>query len=397
MLLTVSKRVEFSASRRLFRAELSAEENLRRFGEESAAQFGSGRNYTAYFVFNGKPDPVTGMLINISEIKERAGQVINQRYDHRFLNEDNPAFRDVVPTVENVALQLLHEVAPLFGDDRAHLAAVHLRENHQRSATAYATGAVEGNFWFEFSAARRTVSPHLNERENADLFGASVNDHGHSYRARLSFDAESERGDVAVIVERLRTMFDHKHLNRDIPELQNAPVTTESLARLMLRETAGCSTVTRVRLHERDDFFVEAWRNGEMFVAMRDSFGAAHRLHVSQFPDTKNAELFGKCNNPRGHGHYYAIEATTAAKYDERTGAAFRFDDMRSAIAESVTPWRDKHLDKETNEFRERPSTGENIVAALWEKLNPRVADRLQRLRLWETANNRFTLRRISI
>src|SRR5437763_4244942 len=116
MLLTVSKRVEFSASRRLFLPELSAEENRERFGEESAAKHGSGRNYVAYFVFSGEPDPVTGMLINISEIKRRAGEVINDRYDHRFLSEDNPAFREVVPTAENVALQLLKDVAPLFLD-----------------------------------------------------------------------------------------------------------------------------------------------------------------------------------------------------------------------------------------------------------------------------------------
>src|ERR1043165_7650643 len=64
------------------------------FGEESSALYGTGRNYVAYFVFTGQPDPVTGMLINISEIKERAGRIIHDRYDHRFLNEDNPAFRD---------------------------------------------------------------------------------------------------------------------------------------------------------------------------------------------------------------------------------------------------------------------------------------------------------------
>jgi len=69
MLLTVSKRVEFSASRRLFSPKFSAEENRRLFGEESAAPYGTGRNFVAYFVFSGQPDPTTGMLINISEIR----------------------------------------------------------------------------------------------------------------------------------------------------------------------------------------------------------------------------------------------------------------------------------------------------------------------------------------
>src|SRR5262245_66418004 len=97
MLLTVSKRVEFSASRRLFSAKLSAEENRKLFGEESGARYGSGRNYVAYFVFTGQPDPITGMLINISEIKNPAGGAMHTGTDHRFLNEDNLAFRAVGP------------------------------------------------------------------------------------------------------------------------------------------------------------------------------------------------------------------------------------------------------------------------------------------------------------
>src|SRR5438876_11750926 len=100
MLLTVSKRGEFSASRRLFATKFSAEENRRLFGEESTARYGTGRNYVAYFIFTSQPDPTTGMLINISEIKERAGEIIHDRYDHCFLNEDNPSFLNETSTTE---------------------------------------------------------------------------------------------------------------------------------------------------------------------------------------------------------------------------------------------------------------------------------------------------------
>src|SRR5256714_13304917 len=183
MLLTVSKRVEFSASRRLFSPKFFAEENRRLFGEESAACYGTGRNYVAYFVFSGQPDATTGMLINISEIKERAGQIIHDRYDHRFLNEDNPAFRDKTPTAENICRQLLDDVAPLFHGDLARLVAVHLRGTPERSATAYADGPIAANYWFDFSAPRRTISPHLSASENEKLFGISTREHGHNYRA----------------------------------------------------------------------------------------------------------------------------------------------------------------------------------------------------------------------
>src|SRR5689334_23577494 len=106
MLLTVSKRLEFSASRRLYVQGWSEQENLATFGPEAKARHGSGRNYAAYFIFTGPVDPSTGMLINISEIKERANQMVRQGFDHKFLNEDNPSFRDAVPTAENIARQL---------------------------------------------------------------------------------------------------------------------------------------------------------------------------------------------------------------------------------------------------------------------------------------------------
>src|ERR1700747_3421410 len=116
MLLTVSKRLEFSASRRLFVSRWSESENRDAFGKESRAKYGTGRNYVAYFIFSGRVDPVTGMLINISEIKRRAGKIVDDEFDHKFLNEDNPAFRDVPPTAENIARQLISDVAPLFSD-----------------------------------------------------------------------------------------------------------------------------------------------------------------------------------------------------------------------------------------------------------------------------------------
>ena len=108
----------------------------------------------------------------------------------------------------------------------------------------------------------------------------------------------------------------------------------------------------------------------------------------------QNAELFGKCNNPRGHGHRYVAEATVGGEYDERSGALANFEELRSALRQAIAPWRDKHLDLETKEFRDKPSTGENIVRALWPKIDNALQQRLVRLRLWETANNRFTVRR---
>ena len=256
MLLTVSKRLEFSASRRLFVSRWTDGENLAAFGPETSARYGTGRNYIAYFIFSGRVDPVTGMLINISEIKQRAGEIVDDQFDHKFLNEDNPAFRESPPTTENIARQLFSDVAPLFTDVDAKLVAVHLIETPDRSATFYFDGACEGNYWFEFSAARQTMSPRLTPAENARLFGAATAVHGHNYRARLTFRKENadhpivQQQAIDACINSLRGEVDHRHLNQDVAGLKDRPVTTESLAAYIRERVKASLPIHRLRLHE---------------------------------------------------------------------------------------------------------------------------------------------------
>src|SRR5881275_3059248 len=400
MLLTVSKRLEFSASRRLQVKHWSDRENLAAFGPETGARHGTGRNYVAYFVFIGPVNPSNGMLINISEIKERAGKVVRERFDHKFLNEDNPSFREVPPTAENIAKQLYLGIAPLFSD--AKLVACHLSESPDRSTTFYSNGTCDANYWFEFSAARRTVSPHLSEQENARFFGKATSIHGHNYRVRLTFRTEKLTGEMPVArfeevdacLRSLHSELDHRYLNQEVAGLKDRPITTESLAGYIYQHVSVNLQLHRVRLHERADFFSEVWNDKTVFLGMQMPFHAAHRLHAAALSDAENSKLYGKCNNPRGHGHGYLTEATVGGEYDVRSGTLCDFVALKNGIAESLDPWRDRHLDLETEDFRDTPSTGENIVRALWPKIDNRLGQRLVRLRLWETANNRFTLRR---
>jgi 6-pyruvoyltetrahydropterin/6-carboxytetrahydropterin synthase len=399
MLLTVSKRLEFSASRRLVVPRWSETENVAAFGEESRAKHGTGRNYVAYFIFSGRIDPITGMLINISEIKRRAGRIVDDGFDHKFLNEDNPAFRETPPTAENIAGQLFSGTAPLFSDGDAKLVGVHLIETPDRSATFYADGACEGNYWFEFSAARQTMSPRLTASENAQLFGAASATHGHNYRARVTLRSQKagrpivQQHEIDQCLKALRDEFDHQFLN-ELPSLKDRPMTTESLAAYFRERIAASLPVHRVRLHERNDFFAEAWPEQNIFLGLQARFAAAHRLHVQSFSAAKNQELFGKCDNPNGHGHLYLAEATIGGAFDQRSGTLYDFLKFRTALHDSIQPWQDRHLDLETEDFKTNSSTGENIVRALWSKVDGRVNQQLVRLRLWETRNNRFTLRR---
>src|SRR5438445_5858616 len=284
MLLTVSKRLEFSASRRLRVSHWSDAENLRAFGPETNARYGSGRNYVAYFVFTGPVDPTTGMLINISEIKKRAGEIVRARFDHKFLNEDNSSFRDAPPTAENIARQLYVDVAPLFSDVEAKLCACHLTESAKRSATCYSSGACEANYWFEFSAARQTMSPRLSADENARLFGSATSTHGHNYDARLTFRSERFDGKdplvhydaIEACVRALRTELDHRYLNEEVVGLKDRPITTESLARYIYERVKTTLPLHPVRLPERDDFFAEALGNNAVSRRFAEPFHAVH-------------------------------------------------------------------------------------------------------------------------
>jgi 6-pyruvoyltetrahydropterin/6-carboxytetrahydropterin synthase len=403
MLLTVSKRLEFSASRRLFVPGWSDAKNLAVFGPETSARYGTGRNYIAYLVFTGPVDQSNGMLINISEIKERAGKIVRERFDHKFLNQDNPSFRTTPPTALNIARQLYVDVAPLFSDVDAKLAVCHVTESPDHSATFYFNGAGEVNYWFEFSAARKTMSPLLTDEENRRLFGPATSPHGHNYRARLTFRAQELDTEAPLVrhdaIDRcqrsLRDELDHRYLNQDVPGLKNRPITTEALAGYIYERVQAVVPLHRARLHEREDFFAEAWRDGSVFLGMQMPFNAAHRLQAVALSDAENARLYGKCNNPSGHGHHYLTETTIGGEYDRRTGTLYDFVEFRKAIGEALAPWRDRHLDLETEDFRAAPSTGENIVRALWPKIDNHLNQQLVRLRLWETANNRFTLRRM--
>jgi len=403
MLLTVSKRLEFSASRRLFLADRSDQENLALFGPESSAHYGAGRNYVAFFIFTGDVNSTTGMLVNISEIKDRAQKVLQARFDHKFLNEDHPQFAQDLPTAENIARQLVSETAPLFNDLNANLVACHLTETAERSATAYANGLCESNYWFQFSAARQTMSPHLTDKENERLFGiaSSPYGHGHNYRVRLTLGSEGQDPgtfvpfeEISRCIQSLRDELDHKNLNREVSGLTNRAMTTESIAQYIYERVSTTLPIRRVRLHERDDFFAEYRGNQHFFLGMQMALSAAHRLHVASLPAAENLSLYGKCNNPRGHGHLYLTETTIGGHYDERSGTLYNFVSLQNGITEGLRPWQNKHLDVEIEEFRALPSTGENIVSALWPKLNSRLNNQLVRLRLWETPNNRFTLRK---
>jgi 6-pyruvoyltetrahydropterin/6-carboxytetrahydropterin synthase len=402
MLLTANRRFAFSASRRLARPGLASAENERLWGAGDEREWGSGENYQAHFVFAGEPDPRTGMLVNLAEVKRLFKPLLDERYDHRFLNRDTPPFDRVAPTPENVAAALLDEAGLASSGVVPRLVACHLRESPSTGATAWADGRVERDLWLEFSAARRTCSPHLSDAENDALFGraASPAGHGHGYRLRVTLGGQvvdetglvARHAETAAALADLHGLLDHRHLNLEVAALAGEPITTECLARFIFRRLARSLPVARVRLYEMPHFFAEH-DGSATALGLERTFSAAHRLQARGLSDEENWRVFGKCSNPNGHGHRYTVQATVAGALDERTGTLFALDRLDQALGATLGGWDHRHLDLEVAEFRDRPSTGENIVLALWPRLAPRLDGRLVRLRVFETENNRFTLR----
>jgi 6-pyruvoyltetrahydropterin/6-carboxytetrahydropterin synthase len=101
MKLELTRRYRFSASHRLHTSKLSEEENRRVYGK-CANPYGHGHNYVLEVSVSGPVDPATGMIANLAELDEFVERRVLQEFDHRNLNEEVEAFRDAVPTAENL-------------------------------------------------------------------------------------------------------------------------------------------------------------------------------------------------------------------------------------------------------------------------------------------------------
>jgi len=125
-------------------------------------------------------------------------------------------------------------------------------------------------------------------------------------------------------------------------------------------------------------------------VTRRLRFNAAHRLHNPALSDQENRELYGKCNNPNWHGHNYLLEVAVKGEVDERTGYVVDLGELARVVEEYVIEEVDhRNMNVDVPFMRGIIPSTENIIVAIWRRLEPRVAPaRLTRLRLWETENN---------
>jgi 6-pyruvoyltetrahydropterin/6-carboxytetrahydropterin synthase len=124
-----------------------------------------------------------------------------------------------------------------------------------------------------------------------------------------------------------------------------------------------------------------------VYLTRKAEFSASHYYHNPQFSAEENRRIFGKCNNPHGHGHNYTLEVTVKGEVDERSGFVVDLKELKEIMSREVIDAVDhRFLNKEVPEFQGVIPTTENLAIAIWKRLEPKLKlARLHRVRLYET------------
>ncbi len=136
-------------------------------------------------------------------------------------------------------------------------------------------------------------------------------------------------------------------------------------------------------------------------VTRRYRFAASHRLHAPQLDDETNRKLYGKCNNPYGHGHNYEVEVSAIGPIDAATGSAVDIAALdRLVLRQVLEPFDHRNLNAEVAEFERAVPTSENLAAEICRRLKHNWGaafsgewPRLDKVRIAETERNIFEIR----
>ena len=124
-----------------------------------------------------------------------------------------------------------------------------------------------------------------------------------------------------------------------------------------------------------------------VYLTRKAEFAASHYYHNPSLSAEENQQLFGKCNNPNGHGHNYLLEVTIKGEVNPRSGFVVDLKHLKEVLHREVMEAFDhRFLNKEVPEFLEQIPTTENIAIAVWQRLAPKLTQaQLHRVRVYET------------
>ncbi len=135
-------------------------------------------------------------------------------------------------------------------------------------------------------------------------------------------------------------------------------------------------------------------------VTRRYQFAASHRLHSAQLDAEENRRLYGKCNNPFGHGHNYVLDVSARGPLDEQTGRAVdigRLDELVNRLV--LDSFAHRNLNTEVKSFERVVPTSENLAVEIarrlkdsWPEAFPGGWPKLEKVRISETPRNIFEI-----
>jgi 6-pyruvoyltetrahydropterin/6-carboxytetrahydropterin synthase len=124
-----------------------------------------------------------------------------------------------------------------------------------------------------------------------------------------------------------------------------------------------------------------------VYLTRKAEFSASHLYHNPELSSEENKRIFGKCNNPHGHGHNYTLEVTVKGEVDQRSGFVVDLKELKEIMNREVIEAVDhRFLNKEVAEFKDRIPTTENLAITIWDWLKPKLnVAALHRIRVYET------------
>ncbi len=128
-------------------------------------------------------------------------------------------------------------------------------------------------------------------------------------------------------------------------------------------------------------------------ISRKAHFNAAHRLYRPDWSFEKNDAVFGKCNNPKFHGHNYDLIVSVTGEIDPETGYVMDMKLLKDLIKSEVEDALDhKNLNLDVPEFKNLNPTAENIAVVIWKKLRPHIVEENElEVVLYETPRNFVT------
>jgi 6-pyruvoyltetrahydropterin/6-carboxytetrahydropterin synthase len=260
-----------------------------------------------------------------------------------------------------------------------------------------------------FSSGHRYWLASRSEEENRRIFGswASRFNHGHNYLLYVGVDGpvDAVNGMVVnikdideVLQERIVGKLDQRSLNDEVEWFLDRSTSTENILRFVAEELSspgvlpGGVEMAHIRLDETPLLYGELdLKLNKTSLTRIYEFSAAHRLHVPSYSHEQNLALFGKCNNPAGHGHNYILEVTVSGLPDAETGMICDIGEMDQKVNSLVVDRYDhRNFNEDLPEFAGKTPTSEVVAQEIFARLDGSLPAKLERIRLHETARNIF-------